>query len=59
MKIRYVGILENRDVHMKSAHFKISCNQTIGYQSVKEHLEKTGKLSEQFATKINMPRTML
>lgn len=42
---------------MKSAHFKISCNQTIGYQSVKEHLEKTGKLSEQFAAKIKMPRT--
>ncbi|MCI8455381.1 MAG: CRISPR-associated helicase Cas3' [Lachnospiraceae bacterium] len=42
---------------MKSAHFKISCSQTIRCQSVKAHLEETAALSEQFAAKIKMPKT--
>lgn len=41
---------------MKSAHFKIESDGTILYQSVKDHLEQTAALSEQFGAKIKMPR---
>lgn len=42
---------------MKYAHFRIKADGTITYQSVKVHLEGTAVLSEQFASKIGMPKT--
>ena len=42
---------------MKYAHFRIEADGTITYQSVKVHLEGTAVLSEQFASKIGMPKT--
>lgn len=42
---------------MKIAHFKIEPDGTVTNQSIKDHLTGTAHLSENYASKIHMPKT--
>ena len=42
---------------MRAAHFKIEPDGTVKEQSIKTHLEETARLSEEYASKIHMPKT--
>ena len=42
---------------MRAAHFKIEPDGTVKEQSIKTHLDETARLSEEYASKIHMPKT--